>query len=186
MANPVYNSLIPYMPISPSRWLRASALVLIFALHSAAGRADDWTAAGEQLARRIGAVTGPGAVALEMTNRSSLGKGEFDDIRRRLTTELAATGLRFVPAEQAVGRVQISISENLANYVWVAEIHQGNNEYSVAMVSLPKPTTPPVTHDAAAVTIRKALLWSQPHLILDAEVLYSTPAHLALLISDQL
>ncbi|HKD01068.1 MAG TPA: hypothetical protein VKB77_01505 [Terriglobales bacterium] len=186
MANPVYNSLIRYMPISPSRWLRASTLVLLLALHSAAGRADDWTAAGEQLARRIAAVTGPGAVALEMTNRSSLGKGEFDDIRRRLTTELAALGLRFVPAEQAAGRVQISISENLANYIWVAEIHQGNNEYSVAMVSFPRPSTPPVTHDAAAVMIRKTLLWSQPDRILDAAVLDGSAAHLAVLSSDQL
>ena len=185
MANPVYNSSTSYMPNSPSRWLRA-LLPITFALVSAASLANDWTAADEQLARKIAAVAGPGAVALEITNRSSLSKGEFDDIRRRLTTELAALGLRFVPAEQAAGSVRISLSEDLRSYVWVAEIRQGNNESSMAMVSVPRPSTPLATHDAAAMTIRKTLLWSQADRILDAAMLDGNPAHLAVLGSDQL
>jgi hypothetical protein len=173
------------MPNSPSRWLRA-LLPIIFALLSAASLANDWTAADEQLARKIAAVTGPGAVALEITNRSSLSKGEFDDIRRPLTTELAALGLRFVPAEQAAGSVRIWLSEDLRSYMWVAEIRQGNNESSVAMVSVPRPSTPVATHDAAAMTIRKTLLWSQADRILDAAMLDGNPARLAVLGSDQL
>ncbi len=186
MANPVYNSAIPYMPISPSRWLRFTGFLLILTLLSTASRAGDWTAAEEQLARKIVAATGPGAVALDITNRSSLSRSDFDDIRRGLTTELAALGLRFVNTEQAAGTVQISLSEDLQNYVWVAEVHQGNNETSVAMVALPRPEAAVVAHDAAAMTIRKTLLWAQEDRMLDAAVLDGNPAQLAVLNSDKL
>ena len=39
---------------------------------------------------------GPGAVALEVTNRSSLSQADADDIRRGLWTELGALGVHFV------------------------------------------------------------------------------------------
>lgn len=186
MANPVYNSSILYMPILPSRWLRSAVFLLLLMLLSTASVAGDWTSAEQQLARKIAAATGPEAVALDITNRSSLNRADFDDVRRGLTTELASLGLRFVKAEQAAGTVQISLSEDLQSYVWVAEIHQGNTEFSVTMVSLPRAETPIAARDAAALMLRKTLLWSQDERILDAAVLDGNPPHLAVLNSEQL
>lgn len=187
MPDPVYNSSILYMQTSPSRWLvRSSGFFLILCLFSTTAFAADWTKPEEQLARKIAATTGPGAVALEITNLSSLTRPDFEEIRRGLTTQLAYLGLRFVNPEQAAGTVHISLSEDLQNYVWVAEIHQGNSESAVAMVSFPRPATSTGTHDNASLTIRKTLLWSQPERILDAAVLDGNPAHLAVLSADKL
>lgn len=186
MPEPVYNSSILYMPTLPSRWLRSAGLVLIVSLCSVTVWAADWTAPEEQLARKIAGATGPGAVALEISNASSLPRADFDEIRRGLTTQLAYLGLRFVNPEQAAASVHISLSEDLQSYVWVAEIHQGNNESSVAMVSLPRPASPAGGHAAATLTIRKTLLWTQDARIVDAAVLDGNPAHLAVLSADKL
>lgn len=186
MAQQVYNSSIPYMLISSPRWLRSAGSLLILFLLSAGLQAADWSTPEEQLARKIAGTTGPGAVALEITNRSSLTRTDFDEIRRGLTTQLAYLGLRFVNAEQAAGSVKITLSEDLQNYVWVAEIHQGNNETSVAMVSLLRPPALAAVHDGAALTVRRALLWTQDARILDAAVLDGNPPHLAILSADNL
>ena len=186
MRRPVYNLTTPYMAFLPSRWLRFAGLLLLLALTNPFCIASDWTSAEQPLARKIAGAIGPGAVALDFTNRSSLGRADFDDIRRGLTTELASLGLRFVPPEQAAATVQISLSEDLQNYVWIAEIHQGNNENSVAMVSLPRPAITVAPRESAALTLHRTLLWTQDDRILDAAVIDGNPPHLAILNPDHL
>ena len=186
MRRPVYNLTTPYMAFSPSRWLRAAGLLLLLSLINPFCMASDWTSAEQQLARKVAAATGPGAVALDFINRSSLERAEFDDVRRGLTTQLASLGLRFVPPEQAAATIQISLSEDLQSYVWIAEIHQGNNENAVAMVSLPRPATSATPRETAALTLHRTLLWSQDERILDATVIDGNPPHLAILNADRL
>jgi hypothetical protein len=186
MRRAVYNSTIPYMAFLPSRWLRYAGLLILVAWINICCMAADWGPSAQQLARKVAAATGPGAVALDFTNRSSLGRGDFDEIRRGITTELAASGLHFVGPEQAAVTVQISLSEDLQNYVWIAEIHQGNNENSVAMVSLPRPAISVAPHETSALTIHKTLLWTQDDRILDAAVIDGNPPHLAILNADHL
>src|SRR5208282_2000424 len=79
----VYNSAIPdVIPNTVNRALRPALRIrvisplcfLLFAL--AMAHAVDWSAPEQQLARKILAVTGPGAVALTVDNRSSLTKRE--------------------------------------------------------------------------------------------------------------
>ena len=185
--NAVYNAPIPPMPISPSRWLRVACPLLLAALFLATtvARATDWTGPEEQLAHKIAAVTGPGAVAFDATNRSSLTKADFDDIRRGLLVQLAALGLRFVNADQAAATIQVTLSEDQRNYIWVAEIHQGTNQPAVVMASLPRPDAPPPLHEPAGLVLRKALLWSQQDRILDAAVLDGSPSHLVVLDPNQ-
>lgn len=183
-ANPVYNARIAGMPITRSRHLCAFGCLLglfLLVVESPAARASNWSAGEEQLAAKIAAVTGPGAIAVDFVNRSSLSRTDVDEIRRGLLTELAARGVRFVNAEQATATVRISLSENVRNYVWVAEIHQGTNESSVVMVSQLRPVTTPVEHQAAALVIRKAPLWSQENRILDVAVMDGDPAHMVVL-----
>jgi len=182
MRNAGYNSRVPQMAKSS---LRCIALLLaIFAL-SKFVLANNWSAPESQLAQKIAAVTGPGAVAVDFSNRSSLNKNDFDEIRRGLLTELAALGVRFVKPEQAAATVQISLSENLESYVWIAEIWQGAGESSAVMVSLPRPESASITREGTALTLRKTLLWSQRDRILDAALIEGSPSHLLVLDPNQ-
>jgi hypothetical protein len=177
----VYNSRIPDMLFLSTRFHRVAWALAFLCLFPIMMSATDWSTPSEQLAHKIVAVTGPGAVSLEFTNRSSLAKTDFEEVRRQVLTHAAALGLRFVKAEQAAATVQVSLSENVESYVWVAEIHLGNNESSVVMVSLPRPETANTPRENAPLTIHKTLLWSQEDRILDAAVLEGSPAHLVVL-----
>ena len=181
----VYNSLIAKMcPSLPgfSRRSLSSLLLLWFFLISASF-ATDWLSPEQELARKIAAATGPGAVALDVVNRSSLDKRDVDEIGRGLRTQLEALGVRAVKPEQAAATVEVSLSENLQNYVWLAEIHQGANDFSVVMISTPRLSAPAFVIEAAPLTIRKIPLWVQEERILDVAVLEesSTPSHIAVL-----
>jgi len=185
----VYNARIPNMPIAPSRIPRAASSLLFFLLCMPAMgapdlRVNDWRTPEQQLAEKIAAVTGPGAVALQVVNRSSLSRAEWDGIRRGLLTEMASLGVRFVNADQAAATVQVSLSEDLQNYVWIAEIHQGTNESSVVMITAPRPGTPAVTQELSALTIRKTLLWVQDSRILDIAEVPGNPQHMVVLDQD--
>src|SRR5438445_11491949 len=179
----VYNARIPQMPSSKSRFRRAACPLFIILLLAAYASADgNWASADEQLAANIASVTGPGTAFIDFANRSSLTRAQTDEVRRGLLTELANhDGVRFANAEQAAASVKVTFSEDLQNYVWVAEIHQSSNESAVVMVSLARPETLPVTRETPAVVIHKALLWSQPDRILDVAVIDGNPAHMAVL-----
>ena len=172
-----------------SSWLIRFLLIIVQAfflvlLLAATAWAQNWPGAEEQLARKIAAVTGPKTIAVEVSNRSSLSTAGAEDVRRGLLTQLAALGLRFVNAEQAAAMVHVSLSEDLQSYVWVAEIHQGANDVSVAMVSLPRPETQSVEPEAAAMVLHKIPLWSQQERILDVAVMEGNPARMVVLDSN--
>ena len=144
MRSAAYNLGIPNLSANPlcrvlplAHILRAVAL-LSFLLPSVAARAADWNEPEQQLARKIVAVTGPGAVALTVENRSSLSKRDNEIIQNGLRAALEGVGLRFVTLEQAAATVAIFLSENSVSYVWVAQIHQGTGEAVVVMVSAPR------------------------------------------------
>jgi hypothetical protein len=179
--NAVYNARIPHMH-APSSWFsRAACFLLLMLLPAPKILASDWRPPEEQLARKIASVTGPGAVALNVVNRSSLGPADVTEIRRGISAELAALGIRFVNEDQSAATVQITLSENLQNYVWAAEIRQGNNEPSVVMVATPRSSPVPAEHPASALTIQKKLLWIDENRILDTALVNSNPQHLILL-----
>lgn len=194
MAHPqpgtVYNSRIAGlgMLISLPRILRVAKLLLItfILLCAPTALASDWSAPEDQLSNKIAAVTGPGAAALDIINRSSITRGELDEISRGLRGRLEALGLRFVNADQAVATVKISLSEDLQNYVWIAEIRQGAGESSVVMISTPRAGGAPAGPDTAGVIIHKALLWSQAERILDVAVIDGNPVHMAVLDANQI
>jgi hypothetical protein len=186
----VYNSAIP--DVIPKMVIRDlfSAYVLrvvrvFFLILSlmAAAFAIDWSGPEQQLAHRIVAVTGPGAVALTIENRSSLGKRENEIVQNGLRSSLEGVGFRFVPDEQAAATVTISLSENLSSYVWVASVRQGAGEPTVVMVELPRPEGSNAARDSVPLALRKTSLWAQDDPILDLAVLEenTAPTHIAVL-----
>jgi hypothetical protein len=180
----VYNSRNLNMLIAPSRCPRAAFSLLLLLLCVRATGATDFRAPEQQLAEKIAAVTGPGAVSLQVINRSSLSREESDGFRRGLLTDLSALGVRFVNADQSSATVQVSLSEDLRNYVWIAEIHQSTNESSVVMITTPRPEAPAATQELSALTIRKSLLWTQDSRILDVAEVPGNPQHLIVLDPD--
>lgn len=186
----VYNSAIP--DVIPKTVIRNlfSAYVLrvvrcsfVVPLLIATSFAADWSGAEQQLAHKIVAVTGPGAVALAIENRSSLGKRDNEIIQNGLRSSLESLGVRFVPDEQAAATVTISLSENLSSYVWVASVRQGAGEAAVVMVELPRPEGSNAARDFVPLTLHKTSLWAQDDPILDLAVLEenTAPTHIAVL-----
>lgn len=179
--NPVYNARNPLMAIS----VGVSRVTLCLLFFAGLASASDWQAPASQLAQRIAGLTGPGAVAVNVINRSSLSPSDVDDIRRKLLSELAAYGVQSANSDQAAATVQVSLSENLQGYVWVAEIHQGTSEPVVVMVTVSGPVK--ASEDRSApLSIHKSLLWSDENRILDVAVINGSPAHMIVLEAEKI
>jgi hypothetical protein len=157
--------------------------LLLFSLEARASTAANWNESEQQLARKIVAVTGPGAVALTVDNLSSLNKQQTDIIGNGLRSALEAIGVRFVGADQAAATVTITLSENQTSYVWVAEIRQGATESAVVMVSTARAEGTSTLHDSPPLTLRKVSLWKQFQRILDVAIIEENvvPTHIAVL-----
>lgn len=134
-------------------------------------QAADWSVPEQQLARKIVAVTGPGAMALTVEDRSSLGRRNSEIVLNGLRAALEQLGIRFVEPEQSAATITISLSENPASYVWVAQIEQGRANEAVVMVSVPRAGGTAPVHDSMPMSLRRSLLWSQDGPILDVAVL---------------
>jgi hypothetical protein len=163
-------------------------------------RAADWSGPERQLASKIVAVTGPGAMALAVENRSSLGKRDSEIIQNGLRSALESAGVRFsrtylVTSDRATPQaapseatsVKISLSENSTSYVWVAEIRQGAGEPVVVMVSAPRPEGVMASHESVPLSLRKIPLWTQEEPILDVAVLEESamPTRMAVLEAEK-
>jgi hypothetical protein len=181
----IYNSLILKMPSRLSRLFRWTPYILFVISFptTAVSSATDWTGAEQELARKIVAVTGPGAISLAVSNRSSIDKKDADEISQGLRVQLESLGARSVKPEQAAASVQVSLSENLQSYVWVAQIQLGAGEFSIVMVSASRSDFATFAREAAPLTVRKIPIWAQEERILDVAVLEETsgPSHIAVL-----
>ncbi|HSS96055.1 MAG TPA: hypothetical protein VLK33_03460 [Terriglobales bacterium] len=162
-------------------------LVLLLLCWRGNAWAGDWDTAEQQLATKIAAVTGTVPAAIEITNRSSLGSTDVEVIRKGLLERLSAVGVKFTdPAPEAVN-VEISLSENVQEYVWVAEIRKTAGESpAIVMVSRSRAITPANTHEGPSISLRKLLLWSSDSQILDAIVINGSSPRMAVLYSAQI
>lgn len=173
-----YNSRNPQMmrPSSRLRW--ALRLCVLFSQLSFAG---DWHDPVSQLAAKITAATGPGVVALEVNNRSSITSADAEEIRRELIALLATSGVRVWQPDQAAANIKLTLSENLQEYVWVAEIQAGATDSKVLLVSTPRTNFAVVTANAPAITIRATQLVTQAEPVLDVAIVENNPPRLIVL-----
>jgi hypothetical protein len=162
-------------------WLTSFLLATIFLPSSlcASGLGDT----ARQLARKIAAATGPGAVTLEVTNRSSLDEKSVREVRGALEAQLQSEGVHAAKAEQAMGTVEVVLSESLRDYVWTAEIAIGSDEKKVALVSLPRVATGTPFTAALPMVLKTTFLFAQEQPVLDA-ALVEMPGGSRLLVLD--
>src|SRR5437660_4023540 len=171
-----YNQRIPHMRARESTrkssglrlsWLTSFLLATVFLPPSlfASGLGDT----ARQLAHKIAAVAGPGALALEVTNSSSLDDKSVRDVRSVLEAQLHIEGVSIAKAEQAMGTVEVVLSESLREYVWTAEIAIGSDEKKIALVSIPRSSTGMGTPFTAAlpIVLKTTLLFAQEQPMLD-------------------
>jgi hypothetical protein len=166
----VYNSPNRYMLPSRLCWFLC---LLIFCADLAA--AADFRAPESQLAEKIAAITGPGVIALDITNRSSISSADVEAIRRALISDLALAGVRVWDPDQAAAVAKLTFSENLQNYIWVAQIQQGTSDPSVVILSTPRPDFAISPQNAPPLTLHATTLISSPDPILDAALLEGNP-----------
>jgi len=136
-----------------------------------------------QLAHKIAAEAGPGAFALEVTNRSSLDDKSVREVRNALEAELLVKGVLTAKAEQAMGTVEVVLSESLREYVWTAEILIGSDEKKVAIVALPRSPTGASFTAAMPIVLKTTLLFAQERPMLDL-ALVEMPGGSRLLVLD--
>jgi hypothetical protein len=185
---PRYNHLIRTMRARIRRRLRlessTSLRLISFLLTSvflpalllaSNGFASNLGDTARQLADRIAAATGPGSVALDVTNRSSLDEKSVREIRGALQAELHAQGVHIAAADQSMGTVNVALSESLREYVWTAEITIGTDQTRVVFASLPRIGSASLGA-ALPVTLKKTLLFSQEQPILDVALIDSNAA----------
>ena len=129
--------------------------------------ASNFGDAARQLADRIATASGPGSVALEVTNRSSLDDKSVREVRSALQAQLRVRGVNAVPPDQAVGSIAVVFSESLREYVWTAEITIGSDQPRVVLVSLPRARSAAPFTSALPITLKKTFLFSQEQPILD-------------------
>ena len=132
-------------------------LTVLFFLATLAS-AQDLDSAARELARKIAADAGRQAVALTVRNASSLTEAEVGRVSGVLENELGIRAQR--PGVERV-IVNVTLSENVQSYLWVALIQQ-----DVVMLSVPRTSEPAAA--PARWTIQKKLLWEQEKPILDA------------------
>src|SRR6202163_3381195 len=161
-----YNQRIPHMRARQSSglrlgWLTSFLLATVFLPSSifASGLGD----AARQLAHKIAAAAGPGAFALEVTNRSSLDDKSLREVRSALEAQLHVEGVITAKAEQAMGTVEVVLSESLREYVWTAALVIGPEEKKVAPASVPRSSIGTGTPFAAAlpIVLKTSLLFAQ-------------------------
>jgi hypothetical protein len=141
-------------------------LIIISSFLSIAARADVWTAPVAVLAQRIVSKAGPGtAVTVTVKNLSSLSAADVNAVRTQIDSELRSRGLRLVDAEQSVADLRITLSENVENYLLIAEIRQGTSVDTVFTKVTRSDSV--AARSAGAMTLQRRLLWTQDEPILD-------------------
>lgn len=129
-------------------------LFLLAALSSA----QDLDSAARELARKIPVQE---ITNLTVRNTSSLAPADVARVSRTLQTEL------HIRHRLGGAMANVTLSENLQSYLWVAEILRGE-ERQVIMLHVARPAAPGAS--PAAVTIEKKLLWEQDRPILDVAI----------------
>lgn len=167
---PRYNHPIPHMRARTSSglrlgWLTSFLLATVFLPSSLC--ASSLGDAARQLAHKISAAAGPGAFALDVVNRSSLDDKSVREVRGALEAQLQSEGVHLAKAEQAIGTVEVVLSESLREYVWTAEIVIGSDEKKVALVSLPRPAAGTPFAPALPIVLKVTRIFAQEQPILD-------------------
>lgn len=143
-------------------------LVSLFLSGFAFSAGNPWARTEQELAQKIAtAVSGPVGL-VEFVNRSSLSQKDADEVRSEILAQLAGVGVQVTHSDPAAPGVRVTLSENIANYVLIAEVRRGTAPASVIVVSCPKEEGNGFSKADSPLVLRRTPVWSQAQPILDA------------------
>lgn len=122
----------------------------------AVGSAGAWEQPAASLADQISGILGPGQARLTIRNLSTIFGDDVPAIRRLLEQELKAHGI-LTGDQESANTIRITLSENMRERLWVAEILEGN-EMRVIIVPAGVPVAP-ARATAGAVVLNRKILW---------------------------
>jgi len=168
--------------------LVGAALVLLFLSPQlrAQSAPTNWNEAARELARQTAEKVGsPSNISLTVKNASSLPAGDVAEIRHAIESQLSSSGMRIVKPEQSVADLQLTLSQNVQGWLWVAEIRRGNSTEAVLIPVFTR-QAPPLPGVSSALTLHKTFLWAQPDAtpVLDVAILGGGSNPNALLVLD--
>ena len=179
-------SLAGYNPrhtMTTATW-KFSAVVTCLLTLATLSTAAEWDEGTAALARNIASISGPGTMALDIKNSSSLPAEKISEIRRSLEAQLQSSGIRVADTNTAATAVTLTLSENVQGYLWVAQIKQGS-DVRVVMQSVARMQATVMAAKNKSVSIHATMLIAQGQTILDATQLPGLSPYLAVLEPDQ-
>jgi hypothetical protein len=132
-------------------------LALAVMASTAARAASLWERPAGQLAEQVAALLGPGPAQLIIGNRSTLVPADVTAIRRLLEQDLRAYGIESSAADSA-NQIRVTLSENVRERLWVAEVIEGNRIH-VVMVRLDR-DAPVVASGETGLILKKTRIWN--------------------------
>ena len=136
---------------------------------------NNWTGpVGELVGKILSRGAMQGGVALTVRNMSSLSDEDVSQIRRELRLQLRSHGIRLSAPKQASIGIQVSLSENVEGFVWIAEIQDGDS-HDVAMIAVARSQPQAVRPNREALTIRQVSVYEQAQPLLDFALLDNAP-----------
>jgi hypothetical protein len=126
---------------------------------------NSWSKPAAELAEKIAGILGPGPVAFNMRNLSSIHAEQIPEIRKSLEDALRSHGVTAGSADSA-NSVRVTLSENSREQLWVAEMIEGNKT-RVAMVEL-GPAEAEAVKSSAGMSLRRQELISMDEQVLAA------------------
>jgi len=125
-----------------------------------------WSAEVRVFAEKIFVVLGVArSVSLRFGNRSALDATDSGAAQQELQTELARRGLQIVGSSSAEATLEVTLSEGVEGYLWVAEIH-GRAGDQIVIATAHGPQGIPVSSKSVPA-FHDTLLLEQPEPILD-------------------
>jgi hypothetical protein len=154
--------------------------VLFFAAFSTVAQTSHqlphaWNEAVYALAQKTAAALGTGrAFSVEVKDVSAAAPVELADIRRAFDDDMTVRGMRPVAAP-ADAQVEISISQSLAGFELVAEIHRADaQQVAVVMVASEDAVTPQPGPEPG---LQRKIVWQQAEQLLDFDPVSADANH---------
>jgi hypothetical protein len=137
-----------------------------------------WNDAVAKLGDEVAAAESPATVMLSVNNISSLDASYAGAVESALREQLQRHSFSFAPentlAAQSAIRLQLSLSESAAEYVWVIQIlsdHSDGTAVPVMIVAAPKTDLADAVPEAESLSLEKRFVWKQPGKFLDFALL---------------
>jgi hypothetical protein len=137
-----------------------------------------WNNAVAKLGDEVAAAMSPAAVTLSVNNISSLDASYAGAVEAAVREQLQRHSFSFAPANtlaaQSAIRLQLSLSESAAEYVWVMQVLNDSSDGAwspVMIVAAPKTDSAHVGADEHSLSLEKRFVWKQPDRFLDFALL---------------